>query len=85
MHEENFVFTEVDASLHAESIVSMFNECFSREVSIEQFKWKYLKSYPEKVRTWAAIEKNTGRHVGYYSAFKMNFFSNRKNHSISRF
>ncbi|MGE5238952.1 MAG: GNAT family N-acetyltransferase [Chloroflexota bacterium] len=51
-------------------IVSLFGQVFGREMSLEEWRWKYRMSYPEKVYSAVAVDDRKGI-VGHYGAVCM--------------
>ncbi|MEF9476207.1 MAG: hypothetical protein L0958_05930, partial [Candidatus Mariimomonas ferrooxydans] len=46
-------------------ITRLFRDIFGREMSLKEWRWKYIESYPEKLYSSVAIHKELGI-VGHY-------------------
>ncbi len=51
-------------------IVRLFKEVFGREMSLDEWRWKYIASYPEKVYSAVAVHEELGL-VGHYGAVRL--------------
>ncbi len=51
-------------------ITAIFREVFGREMSLEEWRWKYIESYPKKVYSAVAVHEELGV-VGHYGAVRI--------------
>jgi hypothetical protein len=51
-------------------ITKLFKEVFGREMSLEEWRWKYIESYSRKVYSTVAIHEELGV-VGHYGAVRL--------------
>lgn len=58
-----------------EGIRSLFKECFGREMSSDEWFWKYMNSYQG---TFSAVAEHNGKIISHYGGLKMNFYYNGK-------
>lgn len=54
-------------------IVRLFKEVFGRAMSLQEWKWKYIESYPSKVYS-TVIEDNEAGIVGHYGGVSLPLF-----------
>lgn len=54
-------------------IVKLFKEVFGREMSLREWKWKYIESFPSKVYS-TVIEDNEAGIVGHYGGISLPLF-----------
>lgn len=51
-------------------IVKLFKDVFGREMTLDEWRWKYIESYPDKVYSSVAIHKDMGI-VGHYGGVRL--------------
>lgn len=52
------------------SIVKLFKEIFGREMTLKEWRWKYVESYPHKVYSSVAVHEDMGI-IGHYGAVSL--------------
>jgi hypothetical protein len=60
-----------------DGIVRLFSEVFGREMTLEEWNWKYIESYPRKVYSSVAVHPEEGI-VGHYGGLCLPFVYRRK-------
>ncbi|MEF9426871.1 MAG: GNAT family N-acetyltransferase [Candidatus Mariimomonas ferrooxydans] len=58
-------------------IIKLFKEIFGREMTLDEWRWKYIESHPQKIYISVAVHKEDGI-IGHYGGICLPFLHNGK-------